>query len=618
MIRAGIFVGVDQTGGLAKLNDAAAGATRMYEWAISQGMTDPPNAKLITDTNGAKVDPMMIYEAIKALVDGAGADQLMLYYAGHGVNIARNEYWLLTDAPVNSGAAVNVSGSVELARYCGSLQHVVVISDACRVAAEGIQAQSVKGMEVFPNTAATDITKPVDQFYACALGRTAAEISDPKQAHKRYKAIYTEALLDALSGKVPTLLEPRDADVQYVKPRTLKSYLANEIPTRVVDMGLETKVNQVPDAIITSDDAWLARIAVSRAVSPAPAGGGGVLPPPSSPPRPRGARRDGGAQKKLERVRDPILGQASPLPSNVSIDLLHNASKGRRALERRLETFTAAEAPAMVQNIAQSVQLIDTQFGPDHFETQCGIKVRGAKILDFFGPAANAEILGNGDLLRISHIKGQAASILLVLDVAGATLGTVIPAIQEFIAGLTCGDGELMDVAYEPSANTWRADVYKQRADEVRALRAIASSASLHGRFRLDKSDAAEIGPKMQYAKSIDPTLAVYAAYAYHDLGDVKRIREMSGYLKGDIGVTFFDLELLGRRLVDRMVNRDSRVVPFVPLLSQGWSLLRASSVKLHPALDGMQRSMRDSLWSLYEKSAFEKLKAALASGEVI
>src|SRR5438046_751399 len=102
MIRAGIFVGVDKTGGLQKLNDAAAGANRMYDWAITQGMTDPPHAKLITDARGKSVDPMMIYNAIKALVDDAGIDQLILYYAGHGVNIARNEYWLLTDAPINT------------------------------------------------------------------------------------------------------------------------------------------------------------------------------------------------------------------------------------------------------------------------------------------------------------------------------------------------------------------------------------------------------------------------------------------------------------------------------------------------------------------------------------
>jgi len=169
VIRAGIFIGVDKTGGLQKLNDAASGARRMYEWALAQGMADKTHAKLITDAGGTKVDPDQIYDAIKEIiVDGAGVDQLLLYFAGHGVNINRSEHWLLTDAPVKTSAAVNVSGSVELARYAG-IQHVVIISDACRVAPEGIQAQNVRGVDVFPNEGLGDKAKPVDQFFACLL-----------------------------------------------------------------------------------------------------------------------------------------------------------------------------------------------------------------------------------------------------------------------------------------------------------------------------------------------------------------------------------------------------------------------------------------------------------------
>src|SRR6266481_379603 len=158
MVRAGIFIGVDQTGNLQKLKDAAAGAKRMHGWAISQGMVDKESAQLITDTGGKKVDPNEIYDAIKEIIDGPGVDQLIVYFAGHGVNISRSEHWLLTDAPVRTNAAVNVSGSVELARYCG-IQHVIIISDACRVAPDGIQAQNVRGVDVFPNDGGGDKSK---------------------------------------------------------------------------------------------------------------------------------------------------------------------------------------------------------------------------------------------------------------------------------------------------------------------------------------------------------------------------------------------------------------------------------------------------------------------------
>src|SRR5262252_762089 len=98
MIRAGVFIGVDQTGNLQRLNDAATGAKRMHEWAIQQGLADHTNARLITDLNGQKVYPDLIYDAIKEIIDGPGVDQLIVYFAGHGVNINRSEHWLLTDA----------------------------------------------------------------------------------------------------------------------------------------------------------------------------------------------------------------------------------------------------------------------------------------------------------------------------------------------------------------------------------------------------------------------------------------------------------------------------------------------------------------------------------------
>ena len=36
MVRAGIFIGVDQAGDLQKLSDAATGAKRMHEWALEK------------------------------------------------------------------------------------------------------------------------------------------------------------------------------------------------------------------------------------------------------------------------------------------------------------------------------------------------------------------------------------------------------------------------------------------------------------------------------------------------------------------------------------------------------------------------------------------------------
>jgi hypothetical protein len=40
------------------------------------------------------------------------------------------EFWLLSDVPTDTDAAVNVDGSVRLARYCG-IPDALFVSDCC-------------------------------------------------------------------------------------------------------------------------------------------------------------------------------------------------------------------------------------------------------------------------------------------------------------------------------------------------------------------------------------------------------------------------------------------------------------------------------------------------------
>ena len=95
-----------------------------------------------------------------------------------------------------------------------------------------IRAQNVRGCDIFANPATLGQSKPVDQFYACGLGKTAAEIKNPNKAATTYQALYTDALLDALTG-TRAEVDPDDADgrpCHLVRPRTLQSYLHSEVP----------------------------------------------------------------------------------------------------------------------------------------------------------------------------------------------------------------------------------------------------------------------------------------------------------------------------------------------------------------------------------------------------
>jgi hypothetical protein len=582
--RAGVFIGVDQTGQLQRLQDAAAGAARMHAWALSQGMADRTHAKLITDANGQKVTPDMILDAIQEIIDGPGVDQLIVYFAGHGINRNRSEHWLLSDAPGRAHAAVNMAGSVDQARYSG-IPYVVFISDACRVAPEGIQAQRVDGVEIFPNDTVSERAKPVDQFFACLLGRTAAEIKDPQEAAAGFSALYTAALLDGLSGKLPAVLQPADGagdNARYVRPARLRDELELELPRRLLAGGLATRVNQSPDAIVTAHDYWLARIDV-----PAVRTTRGGHPTPAPPAGPPGA-------------------------SAVVRNLVRLATAEPASLPLAIERAQAAAVPGVDDLVATAARVAEP-FGPDHHETECGVKVQGARIAEFLIVEGRAEHAAEGTDLRV-YPPPMPVSMVLQFD---SGMGTVVPCIPGFMTALTFDEGELVDVALEPATTHDRWNEYQHHAHEIRTLRGVVAAASRQGRFRLDGPEALTLAQRMQYAKSIDPALALYAAYAYHDLQELGRLRQMSGYLRNDLSAGMFDVAMLARELVDVRVDRGAGVVPFVPLLSQGWALLRAHRVRLHHALDDVQEHVRDSLWSLYDAQGVDMLRHALTTREV-
>jgi hypothetical protein len=590
MIRAGVFIGVNKTGNLEKLRDAAAGARRMCEWAQSQGFD---TTKLITDETGEVVHAQAIYDAIDAILrNPAGVGQLVLYFAGHGIYSGGAARWLLTQAPRNRAAAVNVSSSLEQARYCG-IDHVVMVSDACRVPPEGIAAQSVEGVEIFPGDIVTEKAKPLDQFYACLLGRTAAETRDPADVARGYQSLYTNVLTEALVGGVADVLDPEPNGNRYVvMPRRLEAYLEARVPAKVREMNLTGKVNQSPDAIITSDGLWVAHVDSMGRVT-------------------RDLSTDNLELESFEAVATPLT-----LKAETAQVVSMAAESEPQMLNERLREMEQSGVGGAPE-FAKTAKQVASTFGPDHFETQCGIKLRGDVALGAWIKDGGVELLDGGALIRLHGVQ-LTQSIVVHLRECGVT---VIPVIPGYLAEYTCGgDAEVLNVSFEPSANSSQWHDFRGRAEEIRALRGVAAAASGQGRFRLDQlNDPLSLARKMQFVKGIDPTLAIYAAYAYYDLQRLDRIEEMLVYLADTLqGRSFFDLALLARKLRSKTVLKDLQTVPFVPMFQQGWPLLAPNRVKLHPRLDGLERMLKESVWTLFEHAALDRLVNTLASGEVL
>jgi hypothetical protein len=583
--RAAVLIGIKKTGNLPELQAVTSRIKSLKEWAQSQGIPDK-RIKTLTDESG-EVRIHQITDAIEELVGLSTIEQLIVYFAGHGVN-NRGESWLLSRAPANPNEAVNVEGSLLLARYCG-ISHVVCISDACRTAAEGIQAQHVTGSEIFPNDLGAE-EKPVDAFFACARGKPSLEVRNPVESAGVFSALYTDELIACLKGERPDMLEylqGGDSSIAVARAWKLADHLSEKVPALLkAKLGVTPKLTQTPVARITSRNAWVSQVTVS------PERG-----------RKRNLRRGAPAM--------PVSRGNQTTPFTVSENLLAAALDGDMQRWRDVLGGIAAGETSVLRD---SVISYVTPFGPTHFETNCGLKLRGAKVKNVYCKGVSVDVLDSeGTIIRVGAIDKPAANILLELQNGN---GLLVPAIPEFIAELSFEANELANVVYEPSDKSRRWNDYSARRNELRVLRAaIAASVGL-GVFRLTGDDALKLASRMRLAKGIDPSMALYAAYAYHDLQRRDLVKEMLSYLREDLKFVFFDIAMLSGDPGALSAGARTVVPPF-PMLSQGWTLLSALRIKLPGALGDFKQHLLPSLWTMFNATGVEKLKSAIELGEV-
>jgi hypothetical protein len=601
MNRAVVLIGVQNARGLPVLQAVLAGVTGMEEWAKAQGIPTE-RIRRVTDES-ADVTPKLIKDAINELLRPGDLDQLIIYFAGHGVNVGWSEYWLLSDAINDSNAAVNVKASEERARHCG-IPHIVFISDACRSAAAGIQAQGILGSTIFPNPNAVGPEMEVDLFFATLVGDPALEINDPAVAAQTFQAVYTEALLEVLRGQHPVVTVP-DTNIGgiVVRPWPLKKFLAKELPIRVFQAtsGPNPR-SQQPDARIGSNpEAWISLIPAMTVGSPPPTFTG---PPPN----------DAQEHSELAIVaadRTSIATRSILSEDGLQLESVLSSIPMAESMSRHdLDIFSRQN-----RRFRDDARSMSRPFGPLHMETRCGFKIRGARILKCTGAMPSGVF---DDSTGAHTVVPEHTACSYLLEFENGT-GALLPAIGGFLASLTFEGHQLVDVAYEPSEFTGRWNDFNSRADDIRALRATVAAATRMGTFRLEGDDAELLARRMQLAKGNDPSLALYAAHAYRDQGNRDRIREMAGFMREDLGFCPFDIALLSGQLNENLADPFRKhVFPFVPMLTQSWALLPAYDVRLAAGLENISRHvLPNSLWTLLDADGVRLVADVLQKGEV-
>jgi hypothetical protein len=581
MERAAILIGVDQVNGtsLDTLKAVGPGIKLMRDWSRGQQGMDG-RVRTVPPARG-KVTLHRVQQAVLEYVKLGFLDQLIIYFAGHGINIGFEEFWLLNDAGTNPTEVVNLPLTMETARYCG-IGHVVFISDACRSPAARIGHQILSRSTLFPTP--TDYSQPgfVDVFYATTVGSPALEVREAGNAN--YEAIYTTTLVDGLTGRAPGIIEEEHlaggAAIRCVKAWPLRDWLVTEVPMRLMAKG-GVSLNQNPDAIITSrpKGTWLSEIKGT----PKPG-----KPMPAAPGVKELVRTAAAASTYLRAML------ASAGLENLGLDLSGwylNRQPAQpdspRPLQDELEDFSR-----FFDAISDRIEARGA--------TRPGVAVDGPRIV---------RAVGKG--VRFDPIAEPANVVEMTNDgtvLLGFENGTcaLLPFFDGMLARLSFHDGVLTDVRYTFAGAA-------AAAADVATARNVVATAFYLGRlpFR-DTAGACKLFRKvLRPVRRPDLGAALYLQYLLYRAGQAGLARRVSRMIERSYGALPLDMRLLVDP-ADRDTTALAAGILPVPLLTAGWPLL--------PALGTLSRLLEEltgarvtaSTWTLFDDKAYALIEARL------
>ena len=115
-----------------------------------------------------------------------------------------------------------------------------------------------------------------------------------------------------------------------------------------------------------------------------------------------------------------------------------------------------------------------------------------------------------------------------------------------------------------------------------------------------DDKEAGALADSIRVLKGIDPTLGIYAAYAYSQAGLYKQVDSVRSFMRGDLGIELCDVAMLSDE-PPKELWRNAAVAPFCPMLSQGWNFLRVKEVVIPPPLAAARNHLRPALWTTFD-----------------
>lgn len=604
MRRALVAIGVNApASGFSALRAAADGAKQIAAWA-----SDPEqgfDVTLLTDEDGHSVTVAEVFASIQKIVKAKVYSQLIVYFSGHGILLSPDaEVWLLSGALANPNEAINVSGSIAVARTSG-ISHIVFVSDACRSMPPNFLAGSVSAGRIFPTCPTRQPLPEIDVFYATLPGDPALEVG-PTAAENAFRGLLTSCMVKALKGMPQTIVEQivdGTTTRKVIASRPLKGHLVQAIPDAAAAYSIS--LSQSPD--IRVESALPKYLANLGSLSPPPA-------PVAPPPAPSSSAAPAVGAMNVADVSATRAG-----PTSIAVGELTTSWK------MSLENIPFPAGPPLpplteAGEIRDSVGLILESTGRRSFETRTGFTVHGStvrsvRVIETSQPSDVWREPGYVTQVRIYADYDPVAppKKRLALMRFGDGTGIVLSVLPGFIGSVVTQDGKVLTVNYAPSHGTPGYEEYAQNQRSLEERRAMVATAARLGNFRLDKETASQVADRLRYLKRLDPTLGLYAAYAYAQAGNIDGVLSVYSYMLGDPAPVLFDVAMLAAQYSD-LVPQDLDFAPWLPVLTQGWLLLGRFEDEMPAPVRDARAYLMPGLWTTFAREGMDILEARVTT----
>lgn len=557
-----ILIGINTIPDLGYLSAPTSYAVKMKAWAETQGyithlFIDEP----VDDLVSGKCSRIDILAVTKKIIDD-GCDQLLIYFAGHGVErTIGDDVWLLPGYVDDPADCISIFLSQQLAFRTG-IEHVIMISDACRSASDSASIRPITPSSLLPNRKNIDHRTAVDIFYSTWPGEDSTDLRDANTGE--YRSIYSDSLLDCLHGNIPEIIK----DIVNIRPKfpavfshELNDYLKKEVPEK---MRLIGGILQYPMGTVSSSDPlYLSSFPLV----------------------------DGDSEEEV--IEETGL--------SVIIEPIFRPVETKK-IDEKLESFIKLKGG----RIKVQMQKILRDFKHD-YNLFTSPAILNENITGLY-------ITGNNNPMVLSsrendmYLERKDFSVPVVLNFEDVLTGDralyfvsnwrknrfyPVNVIPGYLTQVVFEKHELLTVNYFPTdrnnkydANFWATEVAERKAHIIMAAK--------NGMFQ----GTQEMGDYLRTYKHLDPTLGLFAAYAYFQKGDFDGLRDLYRFLLNHQHFILGDIQLLNKLSATNLDFERENEIPF-PLLTEGWTYL--NMLESNP-YNFLSKQLQPGLWASFDR----------------